>query len=203
MERIKLTGTNLAQIEADFAVADKDDRIYWDTEVAGFGLRFRRGGTRTWILQYKSKDEKSHGQDRRLTLGPFPGISAKTARQLAQDKLADVWKGRDPQSAKREAKAKVQAQITLRTVIDNYLADKEPKLRPLSLYEIKRHLQKDWKSLHGWPIADVRKQQVADILNKLKQTGPVAAAHSRCFVQMGHGRGLCRPQSSHWHQQSG
>jgi len=174
VERVKLIGTNLAALEARFAGSAKDDWIAWDTEIAGFGLRFRRGGTRTWILQYKV-----HGADRRYTLGPYPGITAKTAREMAQDKLADVWKGKDPQAAKREAKEKREAQILLRTVIDNYLGAKESKLRPVSLNEIKRHLEKNWWKLHGWPIAEIRRQHVADILDKLEKAGPVAAARSR------------------------
>jgi integrase len=174
MERLKLVGTNLTEIESRFIKSGKADQIYWDTDITGFGLRLRRGGTKTWILQYKFD-----GADRRLKLGPCPDIKAKVARDMAQAKLAEVWQGKDPQQAKRDAKAKIAAQVRLRTVIDNYLADKEPKLRPLSLYQVKRHLEKDWKALHGWPVADITKQQVADTLNKLKKAGPVAAARSR------------------------
>jgi integrase len=176
MERIKLTGTNLTALEAKFAGDGKADRIYWDTEITGFGLRFRSGGTRTWILQYKV-----HGADRRYTLGPYPGITAKTARAMAQDKLAEVWQGRDPQQAKRDAKARVQAQITLKTVIDNFLEYKQPpKLRPGSFREIKRYLDRDWDSLHGWPITEIKLANIASILDRLeKARGPVSTARAR------------------------
>jgi hypothetical protein len=116
VDRIKLTGTNLAALESRFDGGTKNDWIAWDTEITGFGLRFRRGGTRTWILQYKFE-----GADYRYMLGPYPGITAKTAREMAQDKLADVWKGINPQAEKRAKKAKAQAQITLKVVIDNFL----------------------------------------------------------------------------------
>jgi integrase len=191
MER-KLIGANLAALESDFASSGKSDKIYWDTELKGFGLRFRSGGVRTWIFQYKFQ-----GKDRRYKLGPYPEMTAKTARELAQDKRADVWKGKDPQAEKREekakAQAKAQAQITLGTVVDNFLADKKPELRPQSYYEIERRLTKDWKSLHGWPIEAIQIPQVATILDRLKKTGPVAAAHSRANLSalfrwaMGHG----------------
>jgi len=174
MERIKLVGTNLAALESDFAGSGKADRIYFDTEITGFGLRFRSSGVRTWVLQYKF-----HGADCRLKLGPYPDIKAKVAREMAQAKLAEVWQGKDPQAAKREAKAKRLAQIPLRTVVDSFLAAKKPKLRPNSYYEIERHLMKDWKSLHDWPIEEIQIPQVASILNRLEQTGPVAAARSR------------------------
>ena len=178
MDRLKLVDANLAKIESDFASGKKDDRIYWDTEITGFGLRLRRAGHaisgRSWILQYKFD-----GADRRLKLGPCPDIKAKVAREMAQAKLAEVWQGKDPQAAKREAKAKRLAQIPLRTVVDGFLAAKKPKLRPNSYYEIERHLMKDWKSLHDWPIEELQIPQVASILNRLEQTGPVAAARSR------------------------
>jgi len=188
MERFKLVDANLTRIEADFAIGKTDDRIYWDTEITGFGLRFRRGGTKTWILQYKFD-----GADCRLKLGPCPDIKAKVAREMAQANLAKVWQGENPQAAKREAKAARLAQIPLRAVIDSFLAAKKPKLRPQSYYEIERHLMKDWKSLHDWPIKEIQIPQVATILDRLEKTGPVAAAHSRSNLSalfrwaMGHG----------------
>jgi integrase len=105
--------------------------------------------------------------------------TAKAARELAQDKLAEVWKGKNPQAEKREKKAKAQAQITLRTAIDNFLTYQESKLRPFSLYETRRYLLKIWKPLHGWPIDEIRRQHVADILDKVEKAGPVAAARAR------------------------
>jgi integrase len=177
MDRIKLTGTNLAALESDFASSRKTDRIYWDTEITGFGLRFRSGGNRTWILQYKI-----HGTDRRYGLGPYPGISAKVAREMAHDKLADVWKGIDPQAAKRQAKANAQAQVILRTAVDNYLSSQESKLRPSSLSDAKRYLLRDWKALHGWPLTDIQLPQVAAILDRLEKNGAVAAARSRSYL---------------------
>jgi integrase len=88
-----------------------------------------------------------------------------------------VWQGEDPQATKREAriKAKAAAKLTLRTVIDNFLAFKQSRLRPRSLYEA---LQ-DWKSLHGWPIDKISRAQVAAILGDLEKTAPVAAARTR------------------------
>jgi integrase len=174
MERIKLADANLARIESDFADCGKADRIYWDTEIGGFGLRCRSGGNRSWILQYKFD-----GADRRLKLGPCPDIKAKVAREMAQAKLAEVWQGKDPQAAKREAKASRLAQITLRMVVDNYLAAKQSKLRPLSYNQVERHLMVDWKSLHDWPIKEIQRDKVATVLDKLEKTGPVAAARSR------------------------
>jgi integrase len=189
MERVKLTGTNLAALESDFASSGKTDQIYWDTEIKGFGLRFRSGGHR-WILQYKF-----HGADRRYILGPYPGITAKVARELAHDKLADVWKGIDPQAAKQEAKVaikiKAAPKLTLRTVIDRFLAAKESTLRPQSLYEARRYLLVTWQDLHKYPIEDIQIPHVANILDTLKKAVTAARARSNLSTlfrwAMGHG----------------
>src|SRR5262249_4513108 len=144
---IKLTGNNIAAIERDFAKSGRDDLIFWDSEVRGLGLRLRRAGSRAWVYQYKVA-----GADRRIKLGPFPEISPKVARELARKQIAAVWGGGDPAQERREAKAKAAAPVlTLKVVIDNYLAAKESKLRPASLSEAKRYLYDHWSKLHGWP----------------------------------------------------
>ena len=196
MERIKLTDSNLRTLESDFAKdfakGKTKDRIYWDTEIKGFGWRCRAGGDRRWILQYKFRRE-----DRRYSLGPYPGITAKAARALAQAKLSEVWGGTDPQQAKRDAKrdaeSKALAQVTLRMVVDNYLAAKQSKLRPLSYGQVQYHLMQHWKPLHDWPIKEIQIPQIATILDRLEKTGPVTAGHSRATLSalftwaMGHG----------------
>ena len=40
---MKLTDANLAVIEADFAASGKADKVYFDEDLPGFGLRLRAG----------------------------------------------------------------------------------------------------------------------------------------------------------------
>jgi Arm DNA-binding domain len=44
--------------------AGKADAIYFDEDLAGFGLRLRAGGKRTWLVQYRIG-----AKQRRVTLG--------------------------------------------------------------------------------------------------------------------------------------
>src|SRR6516164_3924620 len=126
----------------------------------------------------------------------FGSVSSHHRQDRAGDgagQAGGCLKGKDPQADKREAKAKAQAQIPLRMVIDNFLCDRQGELRPASFSELRRYLLNDWKPLHGWPIAEIQLPQVADILVRLKKAGPVSAARSRsclssCFKwAMGHG----------------
>jgi integrase len=178
---MKLIDANLPALEAEFAADGRADRIYFDSELRGFGLRFRKGGNRTWVLQYKH-----HGMDKRLSLGTLAEINAKTARDRAKDKLAEIWKGIDPQQLKREERAKAQmaAKLTLRAVIDSFLAAKQAQasprpVKPRTLDELRRYLQGDWKPLHRHSISEISRKQVAAILEELEKHGPVSAARSR------------------------
>jgi integrase len=175
--KLKLSETNIPALESQFAGPDRDkvDAVYWDTEIAGFGMRFRRGGKRTFVLQYKIA-----GSERRMTLGPYPGITAKKARELAQAALGDKWHGKDPQADRRAAKAKAQQVTTLAEVIDLYLLHKKSDLRPISFYETERYLRKVWKPLHSLDIGEIKRKAVAKILDELKHK--TAAARARASL---------------------
>src|SRR6516164_11542511 len=171
-----LTESSIPALESRFAGQDRDkiDAVYWDSKIAGFGLRFRRGGKRTFVLQYKF-----NGADKRMTLGQYPGVTAKKARQLAQKALGEKAEGKDPQADRRAAKVK-PAQTTLAELIDLYLLDRKPELRPISFYETERYLRKAWRPLHGRPVKEIQLSEVAKILDQMKHaSGKTAAARAR------------------------
>src|SRR5262245_28861035 len=58
---------------------------YWDTSLAGFGLRVSQGGTKTFILKHRN---------RRITIGRFPLLSLSQARAEAKRQLAEFTLGR-------------------------------------------------------------------------------------------------------------
>jgi Arm DNA-binding domain len=172
---IPLTKKNLPELEANFAKdvqSGKKDRIFLDDDITGFGLRFRAGGKRTWVLQYKRG-----GRQTRLTIGPLSVIDPIEARAIAKRELGKVYQGDDPAARKRDARAK--AKVTLRSVIDQYLAAKRSKLRQRSIREAERYLLHTWQSLHNWPIDKIVRKQVADIVTDLELSAPVAAGRAR------------------------
>ena len=54
------------------AHAEGADLFLWDDELAGFGLRVRPSGKRTFIVQYRTREHRA----RRRVVGTFP-ISSK------------------------------------------------------------------------------------------------------------------------------
>jgi integrase len=86
----------------DRAKAGSRDLFIWDDSLAGFGLRVKASGVRSYICQYRN----SYGRSRRLTLGQHGRITLEQARKLAGEVHAALARGEDPaarRSALREA----------------------------------------------------------------------------------------------------
>lgn len=87
---------------------------YRDLEQRGLVLRVEPTGRRTWIARYWYE-----GRERRYTLGAFPELGLKAARQQARAKLALASSGTDPQ-AERE---RLRAGGTVEAAVETWLAD--------------------------------------------------------------------------------
>lgn len=72
---------------------------YWDKDMPGFGLRVSASGRKSWVLLYRVG-----GRLRRRTLGTFPTLPLKDARELAGSDLHKVVHGIDPAVEAREAR---------------------------------------------------------------------------------------------------
>lgn len=81
------------------SIAPEDnERILWDDELSGFGLRLYPSGRKVYVVQYKM-----HGRTRRKNLGKHGVVTADEARREAKLTQADVARGADP-SADRKAR---------------------------------------------------------------------------------------------------
>jgi integrase len=149
---IKLTKASIATLTLP---PGKSDAIFFDSELPGFGLRVRAGGSRKWIVQYQL-----HGhQQRRCTIGSVAVFDPDQARKAAREYLAKARLGQDPQAEKVEAG--IAAKQTLGAVVPRYLAEKASKLRATTLRGTQRYLLKHWKPLHGKPLHKIERRDVA------------------------------------------
>ena len=69
----------------------KGNRITYDDEVPGFGIRVTRLGARAFVLNYVVE-----GRERRLTIGAWPVWSATGARRRAKELRIRIDQGEDP-----------------------------------------------------------------------------------------------------------
>ncbi len=81
--------------------ADKPYEVV-DDALKGFLARVQPSGVISYYLSYRAKD----GSRRRFSLGKHPGITAPSARKGAEQLVAKVVQGGDPQVEKKEVRAK-------------------------------------------------------------------------------------------------
>ncbi|MDA9508085.1 hypothetical protein XI09_26295 [Bradyrhizobium sp. CCBAU 11386] len=170
--------------------AGETDKVFFDDDIPGFGLRVRAGGSRSWVFQYTIGNKQ-----RRMSLGAATPESFKTVKERAQDgrrehtvKLgireqvahlhARVKLGEDPAGDKTESRKR--AADTFEAVAKKFLAAKKAATRPGSYEEVERHILKHAKPLHGLQADKITRRDIAELLGVVRtNSGPVAANRVR------------------------
>jgi integrase len=117
----KLTDKSVRGLQAP----PKSNRITYDSEVAGFGIRVTAAGARSFVLNYR---RKADGLDRRWTIGSFPDWGTGAARDEARRLKRAIDGGADPVG---ESKVDRVAP-TVADLCDRFAEEFIPRLRPTS-----------------------------------------------------------------------
>jgi integrase len=150
------------------------DKIYWDDELSGFGLRLRRLADgkegRSYVCQYRHA-----GRSPRSKLGDAQKLSLEQARAAAKKMLAKVALGEDPQASRAKDSHSFKASVT------DFLAMKKRDLRVSTYRELVRYLTGAYfKPLHNSPLDQISRKDVAAQLNRISLTSSdIVAAHAR------------------------
>ena len=163
--------------------AGKDDTVYWDDSLPGFGVRLR-GQSKSWLIQYRA-GRRQH----REALGDIRKVGLEDARKVARQRFAQIELGIDPalEKAKRTLEATATA-LTLGEVARRYLAARRDQVRQSTYRGAKLHLLEHWKSLAARPIGSINRADIAAQLQTLvRERGRVAAARSRSTLSAAFG----------------
>ena len=169
-------------VKARLETPAKDRAIHWDDDLPGFGLR-EQSGKRTWIVRFRVAGS---GAQRQKTLGDRNRVSLAAARKLARGYLDQARAGEDRigqnREQRRSARARKAAVDTrgLGTIIRGYLAEAEKTLRPKTLAEVRRYLEKSWEPLHSTLVDDLPPEQIRERLREIRNTaGPIASNRAK------------------------
>src|SRR6516164_3998624 len=109
---MKLTARNVISLARP---AGKDDVVFWDDSMPGFGVRLR-GDKRGYLVQFRVG-----GQQRRESLGDVRKITLEEARKAARRRFAQAQLGQDPAADRRMAKIRAAAErMTFGVVVERY-----------------------------------------------------------------------------------
>jgi integrase len=128
-------------------------------------------GGRLWRFKYKRG-----GVEKLLTLGQYPEVSLKRAREKRDDALRQLSDGVDP-TLKRRAEADA-ATNTFQAVADEWLMTKKHALTPATWARDKRQIYK-WvvPYLGSKPISAIEAPDLLAVLKKIEAKGVIDTAH--------------------------
>jgi integrase len=161
----------------------KKDRLIFDRDLPGFGLRVGQNGSKTFIVQFNVR-----GGKRRMAIGAFGTVTPDKARRHAKSLLGAVAAGQDPVAQRRaeaaaatakEAADKVKAAeeaYTVRTLFSNWQdareGDRRSSYLKLATAALNRHFPK-WLDR---PAASITTAEAVRELDRIKRdAGGVAA----------------------------
>jgi integrase len=160
---------------------DKNERIFFDDMLPGFGLRLRRSGNkvlRSWIVQYRHAGKQS-----RMRLGDVDVVGTEQARIAARKILARVQLGEDPQADRADRREKDQ--FSFHKVAAEFLAAKRDTVRPRSHFETSRYLtsRRYFKALHSLAIDKITRRDIAAHLVAIKRdSGTITARAAKAAI---------------------
>ncbi len=133
--RRRITEQTIKKLKAP----EEGNRIEWDGQVPGFGVRITAAGVISFFLDYRN----SKGKQRRYTVGrygPAPGLTAEAARREALALQQKIRAGTDP----LEEKHRHSTEPTLDDLAKDYLERyAEAHKRPSSVRDDRRMLSKN------------------------------------------------------------
>lgn len=165
--KIRITQTFATRAKAP----DAGHRIYYDSEISGFGLRVTEKGAKSFILNYVI-----HGRERRYTIGSLGEYTAETARAKAVELRQSIRDGVDPfdvlEQRKQESLSAQARARTLKQLSDAYLEKwAEPNKRPGTVYDDRSLLTSViLPALGDLPIGGIKRADITDLHASMKDT---------------------------------
>lgn len=157
--------------------AKPKDKDYSLSDTAGLSLFVAAKGSKAWHFRFSW-----HGKQPRISLGTYPEITLKEARERRDQARSLVAKGIDPRAERRDEKrtATTGAVKTFEVVANEWHAFKSPRMvaaKKGGVTQSRLYLEKDLiPSLGKIPVADVKRSDVLSAMRRIEARGALNVA---------------------------
>lgn len=173
-EKVKLTKTAVESLPPPA----KGEKLYWDKDLPGFGVRVTANGVRSYIVQ-----GRVNGRVCRDTIGQHgkpisetETLTADKARKLAMGRIASLSQGVDPVIEKKRTKTLA---LTLHEVATDYCANRRTKkggaLTAMTVRDIERHVKANFGDWADKPIVNITSDMCRDRFEEISKRSPAQA----------------------------
>ena len=148
--------------------------IAWDTDVTGFGVKVHPTGTKSFVINYRSRSGGRRARNRRVVIGDANWVAPDHARRRARELLDRVAVGEDPVATRTAARRLP----TLAEAFEEYLeANPDRKEQTARFYRaLMRNCLGDWLAR---PLSTIARRDVeARFLLVSKRRGRTVGNHA-------------------------
>jgi len=160
MPKLKLTKSGVEKLPYFQPSPDhsKNQELYWDTELAGFGLRIT-GSSKTYIVE-----KRVNGRTVRSRIGRHNQIPTEKARKMAQSLILDMSNGKDINAIKRASDGE---SMTLADAFKDFIEMRDLKDKTIHDYGLSMN-----KAFKGWKrkrLVDINRNMVKNKYSQIKK----------------------------------
>ncbi len=175
MPKLKLTKSGVERLSYYVSSTghSKNQELYWDTELAGFGLRVT-ASSKTYIVE-----KRVNGRTVRSRIGRHNQIPTEKARKMAQGLILDMSNGKDINAIKRASDGE---SMTLADAFKDFIEMRDLKDKTIHDYGLSMN-----KAFKGWRrkrLVDINRGMVKKKYSQIKKD-----AESR-YIRRSKDRGL-------------
>jgi integrase len=151
------------KIIKNLAPPEHGNRILYDAQIPGFGVRITAAGAVSFILNYHV-----HGRERRFTIGKYPELSVIAARNRALELRRKVGEGIDPLEEREQDRTQPTMNDLCAEYLEHYALIHK---RPHSVRDDRQMIEGIiTPKLGGLRVSAVSRQGVAKLHASLKAT---------------------------------
>ncbi|MBF8733061.1 integrase arm-type DNA-binding domain-containing protein [Pseudomonas guariconensis] len=157
--------------------AKPQDKAYTLKDSDGLFLYIAPNGTKSWHYRFTW-----HAKQARISMGTYPAIGLRDARERRDEARSLVAKGIDPRDERRQAKAEaaVHQENTFEAVANRWHAFKLPRwsaARKGAAVQARFYLDKDLvPELGRIPIAQIKRADVLEAMRRVERRGALNSA---------------------------